>query len=149
MKSNGTGPFIGIVASSGSQLTCSAASDPNFNVDEIAGFTGFVMELTNSAQTAPIAGTYTVSTSSNGPPLDAYVASAVENAQCSNAGGLGTAGTVTLSNVSATSVSGSFDVTISTVAGTPDHVTGTFDLPLCQIQVIPQADKDGGFFTCQ
>jgi hypothetical protein len=61
----------------------------------------------------------------------------------------GMSGTITITGASATSLSGSFDAhfyeatSTGTAAGSPDHVTGTFDAAVCSA---PAAD--GGAHAC-
>ncbi|MGD0528252.1 MAG: hypothetical protein ABSE49_24165 [Polyangiaceae bacterium] len=71
-------------------------------------------------------GTYTVgSTAVSG----AQVTFAAQDAMCtSTASADATGGTVTLSVVNGTSIEGSFDVTFGS-----DHVSGTFDAPVCAV----------------
>jgi hypothetical protein len=63
---------------------------------------------------------------------------------------IGMSGTITIAGASATSLSGSFDVQFyqaaseGTAAGSPDHVTGTFDASVCSAAPA----TDGGAHVC-
>jgi hypothetical protein len=90
-----------------------------------------------------VAGTYDIATSPSSTP---YAAGELKTTTSTCAVGLNvtpTSGTVTLSQVSSTSVSGSYDITF----GTQGSFTGSFDVAVCDSSgSLPTGD--GGPATC-
>jgi hypothetical protein len=111
----------------------------------MGNFTGLVIEVTNGGMPVTT-GVYNIAAS--GSAMSGYAATISTNASCVNAGGTATSGTVTLETVSASSVRGSFTITVPDQAGSSDHLVGSFEAPLCLVHEIPQSQEDGGFFTC-
>lgn len=106
----------------------------------------------------PTPGTYTISTSAtSGPWANAQYLSLVgTDAGCAQAAGASvsqSSGTITLTSVSADSVSGSFDLRFfqNSVQGQPanfDHVSGQFTAPACVLRdPSPSPILCGGFST--
>jgi len=94
--------------------------------------------------TSPIAaGTFNI-TSASSPAADAIFVKTDSSCHSTIDGGAAqaTSGTVTLSSVSASSASGTFDLTFGS-----DHVTGSFSASSCTL-TFPDGGTDGGGPTC-
>jgi hypothetical protein len=126
-KDANTGPAIGIMISSGAQLSCSSFQSTGDSFT--ANFTGLEFFAVNNGN-AVTPGTYKVGQSGS---QDVIGQSEINDASCTSTGGGLTAGTLTITSLSAASVSGSYDLTISYLPSGTDHVSGTFDAPLCTL----------------
>ena len=109
---------------------------------------GSIQISVGGAGTAVATGAYTV----NGNGAAPMVASAFfsqTDAQCnSTLSEVGLSGTVTITQTSASSITGTFDVMFTpevngTTMGNADHVTGSFAAPVCNV-----APSDGGAAVC-
>jgi hypothetical protein len=86
----------------------------------------------------PATGTYPIGVSGAGSYAVATYSST--NGNCVKSyGESATSGTVTLTNITATEIDGSFDVTFSS----GDHLTGSFSAPVCSVPT-----SDGGTAAC-
>jgi hypothetical protein len=117
--SSETGQLIEVVIIDTAAATCSALqSNPNSEFSNSSGIGLFVGADTGKV----LPGTYML----NAGVQAQYT---VSNSSCGDAGGVptATAGSVTVTNISGTSISGTYDVTF----GSKGAMTGTFDLPFC------------------
>jgi hypothetical protein len=131
-----SGSYVSIVFSDNPAEVCSAFQETHA-ADEIATYAGstvFSLFLLLDSATGPQPGTYAIGAS--GPtqfPVEVEVA--VADATCQRTEIDATAGTVTLTAVSESTIRGSFDVTF----GASGSLRGGFDLPDCAV-----TDTDAG-----
>jgi hypothetical protein len=143
-----SGPTIVVAVASGSEfaLTCAEYISSGSSGGELADVSAFFFEITRGGS-AVTAGNYSVDGSSSARVV---AESVITDASCKNTGGQATAGTVTVTSVSATSVAGSYDLMLTYSPGGTDHVSGTFEAPLCDLpsSFYDQPTTDAGL-SCQ
>jgi hypothetical protein len=131
------GQGVGIVLTNNPSATCATLQASLGNGDKV-NYPGFdVLELAVGNQGGNVsAGTYSIVTSGN-PTKGSSAEFTTTTAKCApGVDETGTAGSVTLTSVSASSVSGSYSVTF----GKSGSFSGSFDVPVCPI-------PDGGFHS--
>ncbi len=143
-----TGPMIAIAVASGSEfdMTCAEYISSGNSNTELANVTAFYFEVVNGGD-ALKTGTYNVLPSGS---VRVIAGTILTDASCTNTGEKATAGSVTINSLSATSVSGSYDLTFARLPSGTDRMTGTFDAPLCAVPAsfFETTPSDGGLI-CQ
>lgn len=142
----GNGELMYIVLTNLSGLTCQQIQTPGryANVDEI-------LLMLSSDEGALGAGTYTAYASSSGVPAGVTQVGASYFATTDSSCNEGyqvasSAGTITLTAVSASHAAGTYDITY----GTSGHVTGSFDVDVCgDISNYTTVYADGGVPACR
>jgi hypothetical protein len=94
--------------------------------------------IANGLGMAPGPGTYTLGATQNVAIVVSYAASDVNCNETINEQATG--GSVTLDTVSATAVTGTFDMTFAS----GDHLAGQFDAPVCNVDITNLGGNGGG-----